>query len=179
MKSKLKISSALLSAIALFSGATAFGAERVTVSFGSYIRSIDAQELRVLAGSNRATGMIADILRLAKVSPEQAGSALRAPFMIDAKVVGDVLYTPLGEKVLAQLGAIIHPLRSSSKAAIPALRSAVMMSLLDDNYVSPIELISNYPVQMVIDLESVLSLSKRAKNLDDLAKIIHDLPGGI
>jgi hypothetical protein len=179
MKTISKWALIFVATLASLSAGSAFGAERVTVTFGPYMRSIDVQELRVLAGSNRATGLIGDILRIAKIKPEQAGAALRSPFAVDGIVMGDLLYTPLGEKILKQLGNIIHPLRSGTKTAVPALRSAVMLSLLDDNSLSPIELISNYPVQLVVDLEAVLALSKKAKTMEDLARILHDMPGDI
>ncbi|RPH40175.1 MAG: alpha/beta hydrolase [Burkholderiales bacterium] len=179
MKTASKLASIFVATLASLSAGHAFGAERITATFGPIMRSIDVQELRVLANTNRATGMTASILKIAKISPEKAGTALRSPFALDGIFIGDILYTPLGEKILSQLGQIIHPLRSGTKTAIPALRSAVMLSVLDDNSLSPIELISNYPVQLTINLEALLALSKKAKNLDDLARILHDMPGDI
>lgn len=163
---------AMLALLSLFIASPAVAAETVSLQFGSFVRTVDTKELQGLALRQEPTGLTADILRYAKISPRQASEALRFQYGIDAILVSDIIEAPLTTHFLSAIGKIVHPLRSGTKFAVPALRSAVILSLIDDNVLTPLEVIEKYPVHVVIDLKEVLALFQKAKTPEDLARVL-------
>jgi hypothetical protein len=167
---------AILSLCSVFASTPAFAADGVSLVWGPVVRTVDTKELVVLAQTNQAIGLTADILRVAKISPLQAAEALRLQYGIDAIFVSDIIDTPLATQLLSAIGVIVHPLRSGTRYAVPALRSAVILSLVDDNVLTPLEVIEKYPVQAAIDLRELLKLFQQAKTPEDLARVLRSTP---
>ena len=49
------------------------------------------------------------------------------------------IYNTSASQLLVAIGKILHPMRWGTKFAVPALRSAVILSLIDDNVLTPLK----------------------------------------
>ncbi len=72
---------------------------------------------------------------------------LKQEFPADTRLVYDLLNTAPGEYVLSQTGNVVSS--KSERANVKALRGALVASASDDNIISLIELLENYPTQQV------------------------------
>ena len=171
-RTKILFAASMFALLAIFGSIPAFAADTVSLVFGAFVRTVEVKDLQVLARTQQPVGLIADILRLAKINPQQAAEALRFQYGIDAMIVSHIIEAPLTTQLLSAIGKIVHPLRSGTKVAVPALRSAVILSLIDDNVLTPLEVIEKYPVQVAIDLQALLALFKQAKTPEDLARVL-------
>jgi hypothetical protein len=160
----------------VFSFSSAFAADTVSLVWGPLIRTVETKELQILAQTMKPLGVTADILRVANISPKQAAEALRFQYGLDVIFVSNIIDAPLATHLFSTLGKIVHPRHSGTKYAVPALRSAIILSLVDDNLLSPLEVIEKYPVEVVLDLQELFTLFEQAKNPEDLARVLGSQP---
>ena len=79
------------------------------------------------------------------------------------KFLDDILNNLIGEYILFQVGQVIHT--PSKQANIQALRSALILSAMDDDKISILEFLQNYPTRRVM-IEG-LNLVRTAKNFKE------------
>ena len=72
---------------------------------------------------------------------------LRQEFPANTKIISDLLNTTPGEYILSQTGNIVGS--KAERANVKALRGALVKSASDNNLVSLMELLTNYPTEDV------------------------------
>lgn len=154
--------------VSIFLANPAFGAERISVITGAFIRTVMVEELDYLAKNGKARGFLADALRLANVEARAAQEILTKPYPMDLVQTDKLLSSDIGIAVLSRLGAVFFPPRTSAEYGAMALRSAIILSLADDGEMSPIEIIRRYPTNIWIDLDQLMALIDELDNLRDL-----------
>lgn len=131
----------------LLNTTTADAAERVVLTYGPFERYLIIDELKTLAETGEAS---TGIQFLSAVSGQEV-SALQDVFTqeirLNLRFLDRTLNSLPGEYALFQAGTVIHT--PSRRANIQAMRAALVLSASDDNYVSLLEILENYPTQDV------------------------------
>lgn len=117
--------------------------KRLVFQFGPFGRSIALADLTRFAETGKLSSGWRFFFNVAGVAPEDVQSALNQQVSVDLKVLDRTLNNLLGEYLLYQVGQIIHT--SSDTANIQALRSASILSVADNNQLSLLELLQQYP----------------------------------
>lgn len=126
-------------------GSTAIAAERIVFTYGPIRQAVTIQELETLAETGQATGGLRFLLRVAGVTPESAQRVLTYEVGASLLFLDRALNSVPGEYLLFQMGYIFHtPARVDN---IQALRSALVLSAVDNNSVSLLRFFQNYPTQ--------------------------------
>ncbi|RMF68865.1 MAG: alpha/beta hydrolase [Cyanobacteria bacterium J069] len=144
--------------------APASAAESVVVSFGPLSRSFSVAELRSLADTGEASSKLRWYLNTAGVRPAAMQTLLSQKAPVPLEFADQVLNSLPGEFGLFQLGQLVGP--SGRAASLQAMRAALVLSAADDNQISLIEVLENYPTQrLYVD---GLGLLRTARDLQDL-----------
>ena len=138
---------ALAPAIVLLWAGNAIAAERVLLKYGGLNRSVSVDELTVLAETGEASSSLKALLDTAGEEPETLRRGLNEELEVSPILLDQILNSSPGEWALDQVGEAIHP--PSGRASRQALRSSFVLSASDDNQVTPLEVIQNYPTTEV------------------------------
>lgn len=153
------------SALTLVGGLTfgtlpARAAETIVMRYGPIQRSLPVSDLRNLADTGKTTRQLRQYLKLAKQSPDSLRTRLTQPVNISVVALDSRLNSIAGELLLDEAGKYIHP--PGEKSSPQALRSALVLSAADDNQITLIESLENYPTQAVeIDVDKSVALYRR------------------
>ena len=128
-------------------------------------------ELDELSNTGKASGALKDILNLAKEDPNKARDILNEEVKFDGYSLYQLLKSKPGEFVLSELAKVIHI--KGYVAGVPALRSALVQSVLDDGKMTLLEVFQNYPTetmyvnayQLVKDIKTFNGLFSEVKNV--------------
>jgi len=135
---------------------------KITLLFGPINRSTSIDLLNGFASTGVAEGDIANFISLAKLNKETVQGYLNVSKEFDMVEMDHVLNSSLGEAILKKVGSVLHPAKSKGYE-VQALRSAIILSLVDDNKMSLIEVLNNLPVDMVVDVENLTKLQSEIK----------------
>lgn len=157
----------------------AIAAEQAVLKYGPFERSLSVAELTTLAEQGEASPTLERYLNRSGQSAEDVQRILTREVPVDVRVLDRVLNSPLGDLALNQLTEAIYP--PSGRRRNAAMRSALVLSASEDNHVSLIEVIQNYPTRAVhIDGNRLASayaeisrLSGRVGDLLDQIPIFH------
>lgn len=117
--------------------------EQLYFTYGPFERSIPIEDLRAFAETGETTSQIRWYLGLTDLEPELFRSILTQEVGLSLTTVDQITYSLPGEYVLFEIGQLVHT--KSRLANIQALRGALLVSLSDDNRISLIEFLENYP----------------------------------
>jgi len=152
-------------------------AQNLVFVSGAFRRSIAVADLEYLAETGKARGLLADVLRLAKQDPARVARLLRESIRLPVTLVSRLLNTRIGEALLQRVGAILSPLNASTES-IPALRSAVILGLVQGNgALSAISFFKAYPTaELEVSIPALLSLLSKASSISDLVRFFSESP---
>ncbi|MFQ4135516.1 alpha/beta hydrolase [Nodosilinea sp. PGN35] len=128
--------------------APASAAERVRLNYRGFSRTVPVALLSALAETGEATGTLGGLLNQAGQNPSELRSLLTRPLPASPVVLDRALNSRPGEWVLDQLSGSIHTGRGAADRQ--ALRSALVLSASDDNQVTLLEVLQNYPTEEVV-----------------------------
>lgn len=126
----------------------AIAAERVVLKYSVLRQSVSVAELTTLAETGETSRSLRRYLRLAGKQPEEVRQTLTEEAQVNVILVDRGLNNPVGDTVLDQISEAVYP--PSGEASREALRSALVLSASDDNRISLIEVIQNYPTDEVV-----------------------------
>lgn len=145
-------------------GVPLHAAEKVVLSAGIHQASIPLKDLQNFAENGEVSPALRDVLRASKKDSEQTRQALTKEVPIDLLLADKTLNHPLGEMLLDQLSLVIHP--PTTTAHRPALRSAIILSASEDNQVSLLEIIENYPSsELHVEVDQIVEASEKLGGL--------------
>ena len=147
-------------------------AERLYVTYGPLGRSFSIEELRNFADTGETTRRLRWYLNLANVEPEKFRQILTKQVPVNLKLIDRITYSLLGEFALFQVGQVVHT--KSRRANIQALRAALIISTTNDNKISILEFLENYPTQgMYIDGVVLARVVRDVKDVvDDIEPVV-------
>lgn len=156
---------------------TMHAAERVVLVSGAFRRSIPISEFETLASTGQGTGLLGDLLRLARQNPKTMGKLLNEKVSLPVPLVSRLLNTRIGEAVLDRVAVIVHPIRSRENG-IPALRAAVVLGIAEgDGQLNALGFLKAYPTrEMAVNVPALLSLAKKANSISDLMRFFSESP---
>jgi hypothetical protein len=168
---------ALLGLGLLCSTPAAPAAENIVLVSGAFRRSIPVSDMELLATKGQAQGLLADLLRLSKQKPAEVGKLLNQSIPLPVVLVSRLLNTRIGEALLERLANIVYPLKTPG-AGMPALRSAIVIGIVDGNgSLSPVSFLRAYPNrEMEVNLPALLGLLEKANSISDLVRFFSESP---
>lgn len=120
-----------------------FAAQRVTLKYNIFRETIAVDELSTFAQTGALSSSLRINLALARQDPKVVRQYLTTPVKVSPVLLDRVLNSPVGNIILDELSQVIHT--PSRRADRQALRSALVLSASNDEEVTLIEIIQNYP----------------------------------
>jgi Alpha/beta hydrolase of unknown function (DUF1400) len=150
---KIGLLSAISTAIALvLPHPAALAAEKVVLRYGIFERSVSVADLTTFAETGKRSRDLKAYIRASKQDPAKIRQTLTDKVDVNVTTIDRVLNSPVGDVALNQLSQYIYT--SSRTADKEALRAALVLSASEDNNISIIEVVQNYPTQeMYLDGE--------------------------
>lgn len=166
-----------LSRFAWFSGALLLGisagtlgsmtptlaAERIILTYGSLQEPFSVQDMKTFAETGELSRLRQFQLRVAGADPEILRGFLNQKLRVDFLFLDRALNSLPGEFLLYQIGQVVH--NRQRVAPIQSLRSALVLSAREDNYVSLLEFLENYPLpEVYVDVRRLVEIAQRVGN---------------
>jgi hypothetical protein len=121
----------------------ASSSETVIFTSSGLTQSISLGELQDFADTGEVSPALNTILKYGKQNPFVIRWILKQEFPANNKLISDLLNTAPGEYILSQTGNVVSS--RTEVANVTALRGALIASASDNNLVSLLELLENYP----------------------------------
>ena len=119
--------------------------EEIIFTYGGATQTVSLEELQDFAATGEISPSLNFLLNFSKQNPAMMRWILKQEFPADTRLVYDLLNTAPGEYVLSQTSNVVSS--KSERANVKALRGALVASASDDNIISLIEVLENYPTQ--------------------------------
>lgn len=156
--------SALLLSVA---APSAHSAERISLSYGVLRRSISVDSLEIYAKTGKVNDDLDTYVRNA--TPEQVVQLRRVlltPIPLSEVEVSQFLYTPIGERLLERIGAIIQT--DAPQSSFYALRSALILAAADPNGFTPLTVLQQFPLE-----ELDINLTRSLQIVDAVQQLVN------
>lgn len=122
-------------------------AQKIIFTYGAVRQSVSLTELQAFVETGETSSSVDSLLSHTKQNPFVMRWILQQEFPVETVTISDLLNTIPGEYVLSQTGRIVGS--KTERANVQALRGALVASASDNNLVSLIELLENYPTKQV------------------------------
>ncbi|GAB4369756.1 MAG: hypothetical protein Kow00121_09930 [Elainellaceae cyanobacterium] len=129
------------------SDSPALANKSLVFQFGPFGRSISMKDLTDFAETGELSRGWRFFFNAAGVDPEAVRSALNQEVSVNLRFLDQTLNSLLGEFLLYQVGQVVHT--RSHTANIQALRSASVLSVVEDDRLSLLEILQQYPTRQV------------------------------
>ncbi|MGJ3244487.1 MAG: alpha/beta hydrolase [Elainellaceae cyanobacterium] len=123
-------------------------AETVVITFGPLRPSFKIRDLEQFIETGEVPSGWRFYFNVTGLNEEEFRTALTEEVEADVSLINGWLNNILGEYLLFQVGTIIHT--PSGNANIQAIRSAIVLSAIDDGKISLFEFLQNYPAPAVV-----------------------------
>ncbi|WGV28442.1 alpha/beta hydrolase [Halotia branconii] len=124
-----------------------FAAEQVVLKYGIFRESLAVKELSKFGETGELSRSLRVNLALARQNPRDIRQYLTTPVQVSPVFLDKVLNSQIGNVILDELSQVIHT--PSRKADRQALRSALVLSASQDQQMTLLEVIQNYPTTEV------------------------------
>jgi Alpha/beta hydrolase of unknown function (DUF1400) len=156
----------------------ALAAENVVLRYGIFERSVSVADLTNFAETGKRSRDLRAYIRASKQDPAKIRQTLTDKVDVNVTTVDRILNSPVGDVALNQLSQYIYT--SSRTADKEALRAAIVLSASEDNNISIMEIVQNYPTQeMYLDgerlSETYAQISVLRGGLDNLIERIRGI----
>ncbi|WP_341526488.1 alpha/beta hydrolase [Nostoc sp. UHCC 0302] len=142
----------------------AFAAERVVLKYSVFRESLSVEELSTFAQTGEVSRSLRVNLALARQNPKVVRQYLTEPVKVNLLLLDKVLNSSIGNVILDEISKVIHT--PSRRADRQALRAALILSAKQDERVSVIEIIKNYPTSEVeVDGDRLESAYRQLRRL--------------
>lgn len=152
-------------------------AQNVVFVSGAFRRSIAVADMKHLATTGEARGLLADVMSFARQKPQDVAKLLNAELSLPLVLTSRLLNTRIGEAILNRLAQIMYPLKAKP-AGIPALRAGVINGLVaGDGRLNAIGFLQAYPVdELEVNIPALLALMRKASSISQLVSYFTDAP---
>lgn len=142
-----QLGTAIATLALLLPGTSAIAAEQVVLKYRAHERSVPVADLTRLAETGETTRQLNLYLRTAGYDAAEMQELLNREVEMDVVLLDSILNSFVGNYALDQVGKAIYP--PSQRADRQALRAAIILSAADDNTVTLLEILQNYPTPEV------------------------------
>ncbi len=122
---------------------TANASESVVLKYRFLRETVSVPELSTFAQTGELSSSLRAYLDMAGKQPEELRTTLTQPIAVNGIMLSRILNTPVGDVMLDQASEVIHT--PTNQANRQSLRSALVLSALNDNQITLIEVLENYP----------------------------------
>lgn len=152
-------------------------ADNLVFVTGAFRRSIAVDDLAHLAKTGEARGLLVDVLAISRQKPEAVAKLLNESISLPVTLVSRLLNTRIGEAILARVARILYPMKAK-EVGIPALRSAIVMGIVEGNgSLSAISFFRAYPTrELEVSIPALLSLMGKASSISELVRFFSESP---
>lgn len=148
--------------IGMASGARA--ADTILLRYRAFGRAVPVADLATLAATGEAPESLDGLLKMAGQDPATLQELLTREVSVNPTLLDRTLNSWPGEWALDQLGEAIHP--PSGEASRQALRAAIVLSAADDQQLSLLEVLEQYPtLQVVLEGDRIESAYRQLVNV--------------
>ncbi|TVQ20077.1 MAG: alpha/beta hydrolase [Leptolyngbya sp. DLM2.Bin15] len=152
----------------------AIAAERIVFRYAGFERSLSVQELTTFAETGELSSNLAHYANRTDKDPDDLRRALVRPIPMRLVFLDAALNSWVGEMLLDRVGQTIHT--SSGEANQQALRAALILSASDDDAITLLEVIQNYPTEEVyVDGENLLTTYYQVSRWSDRAQELFEM----
>ncbi|MEG4011006.1 MULTISPECIES: alpha/beta hydrolase [unclassified Microcoleus] len=131
----------------VFYSSAAAAAEKVVLKYSVIRMTLPVSELEVFAGTGKMSPGLEMLLSQAKQDPEAVRRNLTRPVKVNQRFLDGTLNSKVGEIILDEVGQVIRT--PSGNANREALKSALVLSATNDNEITLLEAMRNYPAAEV------------------------------
>ncbi|MEG3974585.1 alpha/beta hydrolase [Microcoleus sp. herbarium8] len=131
----------------VFYSSAAAAAEKVVLKYSVIRMTLPVSELEVFAGTGKMSPGLEMLLSQAKQDPEAVRRNLTRPVKVNQRFLDGTLNSKVGEIILDEVGQVIRT--PSGNANREALKSALVLSATNDNEITLLEAMRNYPLAEV------------------------------
>jgi Alpha/beta hydrolase of unknown function (DUF1400) len=135
------------SAIAVFYSSAAVAAQKVVLKYSAIRMTLPVAELKNFAETGKMSPALEMLLGSAKKDPETVRRSLNQPLKVNQKLLEQALNSQIGETILDEVSQVIRT--PSGNEHRQALASALLLSAKDDDRITLLEAIENYPAPEV------------------------------
>ncbi|MEG4838052.1 alpha/beta hydrolase [Microcoleus sp. B9-D4] len=125
----------------------AAAAEKVVLKYSAIRMTLPVSELEIFAETGKMSPALEMLLGKAKKDPEAVRNSLTRPVKVSQSFLDRTLNSKVGEIILDEVGQVIRT--PSGNANREALRSALVLSATNDNEITMLEAMKNYPTPEV------------------------------
>lgn len=153
------------------------GAERLTLSYGVVSRSIAINSLEAYAKTGKVDDELAAYIQYAgKEQVNQLREFLLTPIPLNAVAVSQFLYTPIGKRLLENLGEVVQ--QGSRINGFYAIRSSLILAAVDPQGLTLLNVLRKFPsrtisIDLVRSLEIVGSFQKLVNQTQQAIALIN------
>jgi Alpha/beta hydrolase of unknown function (DUF1400) len=127
----------------LFYSNAAAAAEKVVLKYSAIRMTLPVSELEIFAETGKMSPALEMLLGNAKKNPETVRRSLIRPVKVSQSFLDGTLNSKVGEVILDEVGQVIRT--PSGNENRDALRSALLVSASNDNEITLLETMKNYP----------------------------------
>lgn len=144
-------------------------ADRVILRYGFFQETFSVEDMQAFVETGNLAPVRQFQLRLAGADPEALRGFLDQKINVNFLTLDRTLNSLPGEFLLHQLGQIIYNRRQVNP--VQSLRSAIVLSAKDDNTVSMLQFLQNYPLpEVFIDARKIVRVGQRVSNTREQAR---------
>ncbi|MGV0028592.1 alpha/beta hydrolase [Phormidesmis priestleyi] len=143
--------------------APAQAAERVILRYGIFQETFSVQDMQTFAETGELSRVRRFQLRVAGADPEVVREFLNQKLSVNFLTLDRTLNSLPGEFLLYQLGQVIY--NRHRVAPVQSLRSAIVLSAREDNSISMLQFLQNYPLpEVFIDGKRAAEIGQKVGN---------------
>lgn len=136
---------------------TNVNSKRITFIVGPISRSITVAQVEEFVSKNNSNDDVSALLKAGNLNAAEVRSQLGKVYELELVQMDKILNSAIGVALLTRLGEAIHP-HNNKAMAVQAIRSAIVLSLANDNKLSPLEVLQHLPVDLDIEVLALLKL---------------------
>ncbi|UBF24086.1 alpha/beta hydrolase [Kovacikia minuta CCNUW1] len=151
---------AIASSSVLLVAPAAPAAEEVVFRYGIFRQRLAVSELTDFAETGEISPVLQRYLKRANSDPESVRETLTRPIEINHNVLDNALNNPGGDRMLDELGKMIQTPNDENNRE--ALRTALIKATENDNRLTLLEVIQNYPTDEIhLDVKRAIKTYNR------------------
>ncbi len=155
------------SAVAVGTAAPAIAAESVVLKYYAFQRSVAVEDLTLLAETGEVASGLRPYIRLSGYPANDMRDMLTQEVSVSPVLLSRALNNPAGNVVLDRASKAVHT--RSRRGDRQALRGALVLSASDDEQITPMEIIQNYPTEeMYVD---IVEFQRTYRDISELVEL--------
>tara|TARA_Y100001968_G_scaffold160451_1_gene146669 strand:- start:11958 stop:12533 length:576 start_codon:yes stop_codon:yes gene_type:complete len=154
-------------------------AEKITFYHGIMSRSISINKLEEFAKTNKATGTIKNLIKLANEDEDKISTFLNQEYEMPIVITSKLMNSKIGTVIIKRVSKFIYPDKTNdSKISILAIRSGVIQGIyIGEGKINLIRFLKSYPNKNIaINLASLNEVIYKAESMNDLVEFFTNEP---